>query len=97
LAIAKWFVKNIAYSATEEDLREHLSDIGTCSICKIVRDYDTGRSRGFAFVTIDTVSSDVEEARRQVFGRQFMERSLHVEDQRPMPPKSAAERAWGAR
>jgi RNA recognition motif-containing protein len=44
------YVGNLSYNATEDDLRRAFEAFGTVSSVSIVRDRETGRSRGFAFV-----------------------------------------------
>ena len=47
----KLFVGNLSWTTSNEALRDLLSQFGELSEVKIVTDRDTGRSRGFAFVT----------------------------------------------
>jgi RNA recognition motif-containing protein len=44
------YVGNLSYNATEDELRRAFEAFGTVSSVSIVRDRETGRSRGFAFV-----------------------------------------------
>ncbi|KAL6561835.1 hypothetical protein OROGR_002842 [Orobanche gracilis] len=44
------FIRNLPYSATEEELQDHFSKYGTISQVHIVIDKDTRRSKGFAYV-----------------------------------------------
>ena len=48
----KLYVGNLAYSTTEEDLRQLFSQAGVVSTCDLIKDRDTGQSKGFAFVTM---------------------------------------------
>ncbi|XP_078492000.1 glycine rich RNA binding protein isoform X3 [Ciona intestinalis] len=57
----KVFVGNLSYDATEDDLRSTFSKIGTVEEVAIILDRETGRSRGFAFVTFAT-DGDANEA-----------------------------------
>ena len=50
----KLFVGGIAWATTEESLREAFSQAGTVEEVAILKDRDTGRSRGFGFVTMST-------------------------------------------
>jgi cold-inducible RNA-binding protein len=49
------FLANLPYSATEDDIREFLGTLGVLSV-QIATDRDTGRSRGFAFVDLESVA-----------------------------------------
>lgn len=55
------FVGNLAFSTTKEDLEAAFSVYGTVGEVKIPIDRDTGRVRGFAFVTFDS-QQDAEKA-----------------------------------
>jgi len=44
------FVGNLSYSTTEESLREIFEPHGEVSSIKVIKDRETGRSRGFGFV-----------------------------------------------
>lgn len=50
----KLYVGNLPFSSTEEDLKTLFSDYGTVVSTKVVTDRDTGRSRGFGFVEMDS-------------------------------------------
>jgi len=50
----KVYVGNLAWGATEDDLRETFAKFGTVTEARIVTDRETGRSKGFAFVTFET-------------------------------------------
>lgn len=53
------YVGNLAFSTTDEDLRELFSPYGNVTDVRVVSDRDTGRSRGFGFVEF----SNDDEAR----------------------------------
>jgi len=48
----KLFVGNLSFSTTENDLEDLFSEYGTVAEVGLVTDRATGRSRGFAFVTM---------------------------------------------
>ncbi len=48
------YVGNLPYSTREEDLREVFEAHGNVENVKIIRDRETGRSRGFGFVEMAT-------------------------------------------
>ena len=49
----KLFVGNLAFSTTSSDLEELFATAGTVESATVVSDRDTGRSRGFGFVTFE--------------------------------------------
>lgn len=53
----KIYVGNIPYSTQEEDLTNIFAECGEIEEVKIIRDYETGRSKGFAFVTFETTEA----------------------------------------
>ncbi len=76
------FIGNLPYSATEAELREHLSSVGAPSSVVLPVDRDTGRPRGFAFV--DYADRAVAEAAIRKFDQQpFKGRGLAVSEARP--------------
>ena len=58
----KLYVGNLTDDVTEEDLRDNFGELGKCVSAKIIKDKNTGSSRGFAFVEMATE----EEAREVV-------------------------------
>ncbi|MGZ4825414.1 MAG: RNA recognition motif domain-containing protein [Terriglobales bacterium] len=55
----KLYVGNLAFSATETELREMFAPFGAVESVSLVTDRDTGRSRGFGFVEM---ANDAEAA-----------------------------------
>jgi RNA recognition motif. (a.k.a. RRM, RBD, or RNP domain) len=50
----KLFVGNLPYSVTSERLQEAFTQFGTVTSSKVIVDRETGRSRGFAFLEMET-------------------------------------------
>lgn len=76
------FIGNLPYSATEAELRDHLSAVGTPTSVVLPVDRETGRPRGFAFV--DYADRAVaEEAIRRFDQQPFKGRPLAVSEARP--------------
>ncbi|CAM3449270.1 RNA recognition motif domain-containing protein [Parendozoicomonas haliclonae] len=58
MAQNKLFIGNLSFRATEEELNEVFGQYGELEEVKIILDRETGRSRGFAFVTfVDEASA----------------------------------------
>jgi RNA recognition motif-containing protein len=51
---AKLYVGNLAYTTTEDDLRTLFAQAGAISSVALIKDRDTGQSKGFAFVEMGT-------------------------------------------
>jgi RNA recognition motif-containing protein len=78
----KLYVGNLAFETTEIELQDLFAEAGKVSEVALVQDKFTGKSRGFAFVTMSTA----EEAQKAISlfqGKQFMNRSLTVNEARP--------------
>jgi RNA recognition motif-containing protein len=78
----KLFVGNVAYTATEEDLRALFAQAGAVKSVQIIKDRETGRSKGFAFVEMEN-QTDALKAIRQFHGADLLGRGLTVNIARP--------------
>ena len=76
------FVGNLSYQTTQEDLEAAFSAYGAVERVSIVRDRDTGQSRGFAFVEM-TNPSEAANAINGMNGREVNGRALNVNEARP--------------
>jgi RNA recognition motif-containing protein len=75
------FIGNLPYTATEAELRDHLSAVAPPSHVFLPVDRMTGRPRGFAFVEF-TEREQAEEAIRRLHGQPFKGRPLAVSEAR---------------
>lgn len=78
----KLYVGNLPYNTTEEDLRALFSQAGTVTSVDVIKDRDTGRSKGFAFVQMSN-QSEVEQAIKLFNGYELDGRALKVNPARP--------------
>jgi len=78
----KLYVGNLAYSTTESDLRQLFAQAGTVSECDLIKDRDTGQSKGFAFVTMST-QAEAEAATTMFNAHSFGDRALTVNVAKP--------------
>ncbi len=76
------YVGNLAHQATEDELREAFGEFGTVSVVNIIKDRETGRSRGFAFVEMPD-SNEATEAIKNLNLREISGRSITVNEARP--------------
>lgn len=81
------YVGNLPYSATEEEVAELFASFGPVEKVKLITDRETGRPRGFAFVTLSDASR-VKEAAEAVDGQDFGGRNLRVNPAEPREPRS---------
>ena len=81
------FVGNLDFSIDEPELQELFSTKGTVDSVKVIRDLESGRSRGFAFVVMAT-DEDARRAISELNGQRLRERSITVSEARPKPQRS---------
>ncbi len=79
------YVGNLPYNTSEDDLKEVFGPYGEVSSAKIITDRETGRSRGFGFVEIE--SDAAQKAIDALDGKEFGGRSLRVNEARERKPK----------
>ena len=82
----KLYVGNLPYDVNETDLTDLFAKAGTVSTVSVVRDRETGRGRGFAFVEMAT-DQDAQNAIAQLHQQSFGGRALAVNEARPMTPR----------
>jgi len=77
----KIYVGNLSLQTTETDLQTLFSQAGDVVSVKILKDYQTGHSRGFAFVEMST-RREAQKAVSMLNKRSFMEKELLVKEAR---------------
>ena len=83
------YVGNIAYSMTEQDLEQTFGEYGTVSDARVIRYADSGRSKGFAFVTMEN-DEEAKAAIEALNEKEIMGRNIRVNEARPReerPPR----------
>lgn len=87
--MTKLYVGNLPWTTSEDDLREIFSAIGETHSVALIRDRETGRSRGFAFVEMD--AADASRAVSELNGKDVGGRPLRVNEahDRPRPSNKA--------
>ena len=73
----KLFVGNFPYTTTSADLRDAFSQAGTVEKAAVISDKETGRARGFGFVTMAT-EEDARAAIQRFDGADFGGRPIVV-------------------
>jgi cold-inducible RNA-binding protein len=81
------FVGNLSFNATENDLRDAFGAHGTVLDAKLMMDRDSGRPRGFGFVTMAS-PEEAQKAVEALNGTQLDGRSLTVNIARPREERS---------
>lgn len=77
----KIYVGNMSFSTTQESLEGLFSNYGQIQEVAVITDRDTGRPRGFAFVTMDDEGG--KQAIEALNGQEFEGRTLTVNEAKP--------------
>lgn len=85
----KLYVGNLAYSTGEAELQTLFSQAGSVKSVSLITDRDTGRSKGFAFVEMET-QAEAEKAISMFNGKQLGDRTLTVNIARPREERSGS-------
>jgi len=78
----KIFVGNLSWDVADKDLMELFSAYGNVSEASALKDRDTGKSRGFGFVTMEN-DEEAKAAIDALNGKELMGRPLTVNEARP--------------
>jgi RNA recognition motif-containing protein len=78
----KLYVGNLTYSTTEDELRTMFAQAGTVTSVALIKDRDTGQSKGFAFVEMST-QAEAQKGITLFHGKALNGRDLTVNMARP--------------
>jgi RNA recognition motif-containing protein len=83
----KLYVGNLSYNTTEDELRALFAQAGTVASVAVIKDRDTGQSKGFAFVEMST-QAEAQKAITQFNAQNLKDRALTVNLARPKEERS---------
>ena len=83
----KLYVGNLSFDTTEIDLQDTFAEAGTVSEVALMQDKFTGKSRGFAFVTMSS-ADEAQKAISLFHGKNVQGRALTVNEARPREERS---------
>jgi len=86
------FVGNLAFSATDHDLRQLFEPYGVVDKINVITDRDTGRSKGFGFVEMPE-SQAAKAAIQGLNGKELEGRALTVNEAKPREPRREPSRS----
>ena len=92
----KLFVGNLSFNTTENDLQDAFAEHGNVEEVKLMTDRDTGRPRGFGFVTMST-AEEAQAAINALNGKQLDGRALTVNVAKPREERSGGSGYGSAR
>ena len=81
------YVGNLAFGATNDDLRSAFEEFGQVTSVNVIMDRETGRSRGFAFVEMAD-KDQAEQAIEKLNGAEIAGRNVTVNEARPREQRS---------
>lgn len=81
------YVSNLSFHTGEDDLKKLFEQFGAVSSAKIIADRETGRSRGFAFVEMDS-DDEAKEAIKGLNNKEIEGRAMSVSVAREKAPRS---------
>ncbi len=76
------YVGNLAYTVTENDLKDAFSEFGEVSSSNIITDKFSGQSKGFGFVEMPN-DAEADEAIKALNGQSLKGRSIKVNQAKP--------------
>ena len=79
---AKLFVGNLSFETTSDEIRDLFSEVGPVESCQVITDRDTGRSKGFGFVEMNS-KAEANTAKEKFNGQDLHGRALKVDEARP--------------
>ena len=82
----KIYVGNMSFSTNEESLESLFTNYGQVSETAVINDRETGRPRGFAFVTMPD-DGEANAAIEALNGTEFEGRTLNVNEAKPKAPR----------
>src|ERR1700733_6179070 len=78
----KLYVGGLAYGITEKELEELFAEYGTIVSTAVIKDRDSGQSKGFGFVEMAD-DSEAKAAMAALNGKEVSGRSIMVNEARP--------------
>ena len=88
------YVGQLPFSSNDEELAAAFSPYGEVASARVIRDYETGRSRGFGFVEMAN-DSQAQSAIEALNGVEMGGRKIVVNEAKPRQPRPRQERnSW---
>lgn len=78
----KLYVGGLAYAVTEQDLEALFAEYGKVTSSAVIKDRDSGQSKGFGFVEMEDLK-EAQNAIKELNGKEVSGRSIMVNQARP--------------
>ncbi len=92
----KLFVGGLSWGTDSDGLRAAFEQFGEVTDSAVISDRDTGRSRGFGFITF-AQASDADDAIQGMNGRELDGRNLNVNEAKERAPRGGGGGGGGRR
>jgi len=95
----KIYVGNLSFNLSEDELKQKFEEFGSVNSVNIIKDRDTGKSKGFGFVEMAEKDAG-ESAINEMNGQEFEGRRIIVNEARPRtdrPTGGSGSRDGGSR
>ena len=87
------YVGNLAFTASEDDVRQLFEQYGTVEKVQLITDRETGRARGFGFVEMAD-SRAAQSAIQGLNGKDLNGRAITVNEAKPREPRRESRPRW---
>jgi len=84
----KLYVGGLAYSVTEKELEELFAEQGKVTSVAVIKDRDSGQSKGFGFVEMEDIK-EAQNAIKELNGKELSGRAIVVNQARPQEDRSS--------
>lgn len=88
------FVGSLAYATTDDSLKAFFEQVGPVASARVMTDRETGRSRGFGFVTFEN-EEDNQKAVDQLNGKELDGREINVSLAKPREERPRRDNGGG--
>jgi RNA recognition motif-containing protein len=85
------YVGNLSYGLSEDELKELFENYGPVDSVKIIKDRETGRSKGFGFIEMPN-DEEAQNAIDSLNDTEVQSRNIRVNQARPRPERNYGER-----
>lgn len=86
---AKLYVGGLAYSVNDDELNAFFAEVGKVISAVVIKDRDSGQSKGFGFVEMEN-DSDAKTAIETLNGKDLSGRSISVSEARPQEDRRSS-------